>query len=178
MSGGEQMEGIFDAEAHERAERAPRERTNGKRSRAADDTRHMERQDMDFYAPPNQLEVPQAEGFVYRWVAEYVNGAQTPRNVQMRIREGYQRVRIDELPEDFIVDEDIKGDGVARTGGLILMRMPKPRHDARSEYYRKRSSERLHAVNEIQGIAGRNAVEEDRGTGALTGAAAQRFMAT
>jgi len=41
-------------------------------------------------------------------VAEHVNGQQTPRNVQMRLQEQYVRVRIDELPEDFMVDEDMR----------------------------------------------------------------------
>jgi hypothetical protein len=173
------MDDGFDAAAHEAAEaRAPRERTQGKRSRAADDTSHQERADMDFYAPPNQLEVPVSKDFTYRWVAEYVNGGQTPRNVQMRIREGYERVRMDSLPEDFIVDEDLRGDGYARTGGLLLMRVSTARHTARNNYYRNRSEQRLDAVNEVQGIAGRNAVKEDRGTGTLTGEAARRFMSS
>lgn len=172
------MADVFSAEADEAQSRAQRERTNSDRSRASDDTAHVERPGMDFYAPPNQLEVPLSEQFVFRWVAEYVNGNQTPRNVQMRIREGYERVRMENLPEDFIVDEDLRGDGYARTGGLILMRVPRQRHEARNRYYRQRSEDRLDAVNEVQGVAGRNAVKEDRGSGTLTGESARRFMAT
>jgi hypothetical protein len=132
---------------------------------------------MDFYAPPQQLEVPKSDQYDYRWVAEFVMGGQTPRSVQIRIREGYERVRLDTLPEDFIVDEDERQDGFARTGGLILMRIDKRRRNARTKYYRTRSAARLEAADELQGIAGRNAVREDRGTQTLSGADAGRALA-
>jgi hypothetical protein len=148
------------------------------RSRALDDTRRYERPSMDYYAPPNQLRTPEDPEYHFRWIAEYVNGQHMPRNVQTRLQEGYVRVRMDELPEDFLVDEDLKGDGYARTGGLILMRLPVSRKMQRDAYYRKRSQERANSVDELQGVAGRNAVREDRGTRSLTGAEAGRAIAT
>jgi hypothetical protein len=157
------------------AKKAPRVRTSSDRSRAADDTSALDREDLDYYAPPNRLEVPTHPDYVYRWVSEYVNGSHMPGIVQMRLREGYTRVMIDQLPEDFLVDED-KGDGCARTGGLILMRMPARKHAARTNYYRRRSIERLGAANELQGVAGNNSVMEDRGTKTLVGADAGRAL--
>lgn len=156
------------------------------RSRAADarvhDGRHTdERPGMQTWSPATALETPPPKGgYVFRWIAEYVNGAHIPRNVQMALREGYERVGIAELPDDFIVDEDTKGDGYARTGGLILMRMPEDFARQRMAYYRRRSGEALQAANELQGVAGKNAVYEDRGSRTLTGAdgaAALRTMA-
>jgi hypothetical protein len=159
---------------------APREREFelSSRSRALDDTSRKERVSMDYYAPPNQLRVPTDPEYHYRWIAESVNGQQMPRNVQVRLGEGYIRVRMDELPEDFLVDEDAKGDGYARTSGLILMRIPYTRKALRDAYWAKKSRERANSVDTLQGIAGKNAVREDRGTRTLTGAEAGRALAT
>lgn len=159
-------------ESGEAVSRAPRERGQDVRSRVLDDTRRLERPALDEYSPPSVLEVPKSPDYDYRWVAEWVNGSQTPRNVQMRIREGYQRVPISALPEDFMVDEDDKGDGWARTSGLILMRVDKAQNAKRRQFYERRSRSRLNAANELQGLAGKDAVQEDRGTRALTGAEA------
>lgn len=146
-----------------------RERTRAADSRATDTRARDERPPMDAWAPSTALAVPQSHGdYVFRWIAEYVNGVHTPNTVNGALREGYTRVRIDELPEDFIVDEDL-GDGYARTGGLILMRLPKHFAKQRRDYYRKRSRSALQAANELQGVAGKDAVSEDRGTVTLSG---------
>lgn len=165
--------------AEREAALAPREREGQilTRSRVMDDTKRLERQSMDYYAPPNQLRTPYDPEYHFRWIAEHVNGQHMPRNVQMRLQEGYIRVRMDELPEDFMVDEDVKGDGYARTGGLILMRLPVSRKLQRDAYYARKSKERANSVDELQGIAGRNAVREDRGSRSLTGAEAGRALA-
>lgn len=165
--------------AEREAALAPREREGQilTRSRVMDDTKRLERQSMDYYAPPNQLRTPDDPEYHFRWIAEHVNGQHMPRNVQMRLQEGYIRVRMDELPEDFMVDEDVKGDGYARTGGLILMRLPDSRKLQRDAYYARKSKERANSVDELQGIAGRNAVREDRGSRSLTGAEAGRALA-
>lgn len=151
--------------------RSDRERTAANKSRAHDETARQERPPLDHWAPSNTLQVPPNTGeYRYRWIAEYVNGQHMPRNVSSALREGYQRVMISELPEDFIVDEDERGDGFARTGGLILMRLPETFAKQREAYYLKRSGEALKGANLLQGVAGRNAVYEDRGTRTLSGA--------
>ena len=133
---------------------------------------------MDRWSPANVLETPPNTGeYRFRWVAEYVNGAHTPRNVQMKLREGYERVRMSELPEDFLVDED-RGDGYARTGGLILMRLPEKFAQQRQEHYLRRSMDAVRGANELQGVAGRDAVEEDRGTRTLDGVEAGQALAS
>lgn len=166
------------AMAEREARIAPREREyeHDPRGRAGDSSVRMERQSMDYYSPPNQLQVPRDPEYHYRWVAESVNGSQTPRNVQQRLQEGYARVRADQLPEDFLVDEDIKGDGLARTSGLLLMRIPLSRKRARDDFFTRRSRERANSVDELQGVAGSNALREDRGTRSLTGAEAARAL--
>lgn len=153
-------------------DRSDHSRTAAAKSRAADDTAVKERPGVDYWAPSNQLETPSNTGeYRYRWIAEYVNGNFMSRNVQSALREGYQRVKISELPDTFIVDEDL-GDGNARVGGLLLMRIPEKFAQQRASYYGRRSAEALEGANTLQGVAGRNAVYEDRGTRTLSGAEA------
>lgn len=154
------------------------ERTRSADSRAMDSTATKERPPMDRWSPANVLETPpQAGEYRFRWIAEYVNGTHVPRNVQMALREGYERVKIDALPEDFLVDED-RGDGYARTGGLILMRLPEHFAKQREEHYLNRSKSAVNGANELQGLAGHNAVAEDRGTRSLQGAEAGQALAS
>jgi hypothetical protein len=157
---------------------APREREEfiSTRSRAADDTRRMERPSMDAYAPPSQMEIPQDDTYYYRWIRESVNGVADPSNVQKRIRDGYVRVKMSDLPEDFIVDEDLRGDGYARNSGLILMRIPHEKKAQIDAYYLGRSRDRLQGADELQGVAKGDYVREDRGSRSLTGRDAQQAL--
>jgi hypothetical protein len=158
--------------------RSDRERNSSAKGRAADDTKRMERPPLNAWSPANVLETPPNTGeFRYRWIAEHVNGLHTPRNVQMALREGYQRVNVTDLPEDFLVDEDAKGDGYARTGGLILMRLPETVARQRQAYYAEKSLSAVNGANELQGMARENAVAEDRGTRTLDGADGARALA-
>jgi len=150
-----------------------RARSNTTKSREADSTAAMERPPMERWSPANTLEMPKIHGeYRLRWIAEYVNGVHTPRTVQSALREGYERVSVEEFVEPFIVDEDLNGDGFARTGGLILMKIPSKFAEQREAYYRSRSAQGLEGANVLQGIAGQNAVYEDRGTRTLSGAEA------
>lgn len=157
---------------------APREREGQQLSkdRALDDTARLERQSLDYYAPPGQLEVPQTGEYHYRWIAEHVNGTHTPKQVQDRLREGYERVMTDQLPDDFLVDEDRFGDRYARQGGLILMRIPRAKQRAREAYWQRLSQSRENAADALQGIAGRDFVSEDRGSRSYDGAEAGRML--
>lgn len=152
--------------------RSDRDRTAAAKARGADDTKAMERPAMDHWSPSNTLELPPNTGeYRFRWIAEYVNGQHMSRTVSSALREGYERVMISELPETFIVDE-ARDDGYARVGGLILMRLPEKFAQQRQEYYGKRSAESLEGANSLQGVAGKNAVFEDRGTRTLAGSEA------
>ena len=158
---------------------SPRERTDEQaragaaRSRETDDTSYWERADMDSWKPSSQLELPENDAqYVYRWIAEYVNGNLMTNRLTKATREGWQFVRVDDLPEGFIVDEDTKGDGLARVGGLVMARLPRRAAQARQRYYARVSAQALDGADQLQGIAGKHAVKEDRGTRSLDGSAA------
>jgi hypothetical protein len=159
--------------------RDEKSRATTAKSRAADDTARMNSPKMDQWSPPSMLELPPDTGdYVFRWIRESVNGHQDSRSVQMRLREGWQRVNISEVPETFLmaVDENTKGDQFCRTGGLILMRLPRKFAEQRQAYYKSRRQERAFAADVLQGVAGANAVQEDRGSRNLDGAEAGRAL--
>lgn len=162
-----------------RQPRSEASRSSSTQGRARDDTDTFERPLMDRWSPPSMLAVPPDDGeYTFRWVREYVNGQADGRNVQMRLREGWVRVNITDLPDDLLMvaDEDEKGDGYARTGGLILMKMPIRFAEQRREYYRKKAEGAAYAADALQGLAGRNYVQEDRGSRGIEGAAAKQLL--
>lgn len=161
-------------------ERTEKDRASASQDRALDDTKLMERPSIDQWSPSTALETPPPTGgYRYRWIAEAVNGEATTRSVQQAIREKYSRVTLTELHEnhpDFIVDEDLRGDGFARTGGLILMKIPEEIARQREMYYLNRSREGYKAANTLQGINQRDQVVVDNSR-TLEGAQAARRVA-
>jgi hypothetical protein len=148
-------------------------------SRAVDERDNDDRPFMNQWAPPGMLECPPDDAhFTYRWVREYVNGQPDARNVQMRLREGYRRVNIADLPDELLmaVDEDVRGDGVARTGGLLLMKLPLQIAEARREHYRQKTQLASRSVDALQGVAGKDYVKEDRGSRSYEGSDAGRML--
>lgn len=162
-------------------ERTDKDRTSASRDRAAQDTVRMERPSIEQWSPATALETPPPTGgYRYRWIAETINNEPNTRNVQMAIREKYVRVTIDELFEnhpDFIVDEDTRGDGYARSGGLLLMKVQEEIARQREQFYLKRSREGANAANTLQGIKASDAVVDDRSR-RLEGAQAARGVAS
>jgi hypothetical protein len=158
------------------ADRAPSAKSTAQKDRAMDET-----MDLDFYAPPERLMVPKHPDWIFRWVAEFVQGEYQSVNVQKKLMEKYVRVKMEELPEDFLLydptDKRSEQDHFTRFGGLILMRMPRAYYESRRRYYQRISAERLHSANELQGVAGRDAFEEDRGSRAYVGEDAARVHA-
>ena len=104
------------------------------------------------WAPPSRLDAPPApEGFEHRWIRAEVNGYEDKKNVYSKLREGYELVRIDELPEDYQhllpTVEDGKHAGVVSVGGLLLARIPKETLKERADYFRQKARDQLQAVD-------------------------------
>jgi len=104
------------------------------------------------WAPPSRLDAPPApEGFEHRWIRAEVNGYEDKKNVYSKLREGYELVRIDELPEEYQhllpTVEDGKHAGVVSVGGLLLARIPKETLKERADYFRQKARDQLQAVD-------------------------------
>ncbi len=87
------------------------------------------------WAPPSYLDTPNApNGFRHRWVRIEIMGFQDTKNIQGRLRSGYELVRSDEYPnDDFPAIMDGKYAGVIGHGGLVLTRVQEEIAQAREK---------------------------------------------
>ena len=101
------------------------------------------------WTPPSYLDTPNAPaGFRHRWVRVEILGYVDTKNIQGRLRSGYELVRADEFPEDdYPAIPDGKYQGVIGHGGLVLTRVPEEIARQRADYFKKLSSEQIEAVD-------------------------------
>ena len=101
------------------------------------------------WTPPSYLDTPNApEGFRHRWVRVEILGFVDTKNIQGRLRSGYELVRADEYPEeDFPVVADGKYAGVIGHGGLVLTRVPEEIAQQRTDYYMSQAQDQIRAVD-------------------------------
>ena len=70
------------------------------------------------------------------------------KNIQGRLRSGYELVRSDEYPnEDFPAIADGKYAGVIGHGGLVLTRVPEEIARSRQEYFEKQAQDQQTAID-------------------------------
>ena len=101
------------------------------------------------WVPPSSLDAPPApDGFRYRWIRAESVGFQDVKNIQGRIRQGYELVRAEEIENasDYPVVEDGKYKGVIGVGGLLLAKVPTEIAQQRQDYMSNRHKERDEAV--------------------------------
>ena len=91
--------------------------TNKQPTRASQTREKTERKKV--WTPPSYLDTPNApDGFRHRWVRTEVLGYVDTKNVQGRLRSGYELVRADEYGEDeYPVITEGKYSGVIGHGG-------------------------------------------------------------
>ena len=101
------------------------------------------------WTPPSYLDTPNApEGFRHRWVRVEILGYVDTKNIQGRLRSGYELVRADEYPnEDFPAIADGKYAGVIGHGGLVLTRVPEEIARSRQEYFAKQAQDQQTAID-------------------------------
>ena len=111
------------------------ENNNKTTSRASSSRSKTERPKV--WTPPSSLDAPKApDGFRHRWIRAETMGFDDTKNVQGRLRGGYELVRADEYPnQDYPVNKDGKYAGVIGVGGLVLARVPEEIAKSREEYF-------------------------------------------
>jgi hypothetical protein len=90
----------------------------------------------------SSLDAPPApDGFRYRWIRAESVGFQDVKNIQGRIRQGYELVRAEEIENasDYPVVEDGKYKGVVGVGGLLLAKVPEEIAQQRQNYMRSKA---------------------------------------
>ena len=122
---------------------------DNKRASRASQTREKVSQKKKVWTPPSSLDAPPAPtGFRHRWLRAESLGFQDTKNIQGRIRSGYELVRADEYPDsDYPVVEDGKYKGVIGVGGLVLARVPEKIAKSRTDYYQKMHDDKVKAVD-------------------------------
>ena len=95
------------------------------------------------WTPPSSLDAPKApDGFRHRWIRAETMGFDDTKNVQGRLRGGYELVRADEYPDaDYPVQKDGKYAGVIGVGGLVLARVPEEIAKSREEYFAQQTKD-------------------------------------
>ena len=101
------------------------------------------------WTPPSYLDTPNApNGYRHRWVRVEILGFVDTKNIQGRLRSGYELVRADEYPDDdFPVVTDGKYAGVIGHGGLVLTRVPEEIAQQRTDYYMQQASDQQSAID-------------------------------
>ena len=102
------------------------------------------------WVPPSSLDAPPApDGFRYRWIRAESIGFQDVKNIQGRIRQGYELVRAEEIENasDYPVVEDGKYKGVVGVGGLLLAKVPEEIAQQRQNYMRSKAEGMDEAIN-------------------------------
>ena len=101
------------------------------------------------WTPPSYLDTPNApNGYRHRWVRIETLGVADTKNIQGRLRSGYELVRSDEYPdEDFPAITDGKYAGVIGHGGLVLTRVPEEIARSRQEYFERQAQDQQTAID-------------------------------
>ena len=101
------------------------------------------------WTPPSYLDTPNApNGYRHRWVRIETLGVPDTKNIQGRLRSGYELVRVDEYPQDdFPAITDGKYAGVIGHGGLVLTRVPEEIARQRQEYFEKQARDQHDALD-------------------------------
>ena len=122
---------------------------DNKRASRASQTREKVSQKKKVRTPPTSLDATKAQtGFRHRRQRAESLGFNDSKNIQGRLRSGYELVRSDEYPDsDYPIVEDGKYKGVIGVGGLVLARVPEEIAQQRNEYYAKQHSDKVEAMD-------------------------------
>ena len=102
------------------------------------------------WIPPSSLDAPPApDGFRYRWIRAESLGFDDSKNIQGRLRSGYELVRAEEVENasDYPVLDTGKYKGVLGVGGLLLAKVPDEIAAQRTAYIKRRTDGMNEAVD-------------------------------
>ena len=90
------------------------------------------------WTPPSSLDAPKApDGFRHRWIRVETMGFDDTKNVQGKLRSGWELVRADQYPgSEYPIITEGKYKGMIGVGGLVLARIPEEIAKSRDEYFR------------------------------------------
>ena len=100
------------------------------------------------WTPPSSLDAPKApDGYRHRWIRVETMGFDDTKNVQGKLRSGWELVRADEYPgSEYPVIDTGQYKGMIGVGGLVLARIPEEIAESRTEYFRNQTRESNEAL--------------------------------
>ncbi len=101
------------------------------------------------WKPPELLPEPVVEeGFSYRWIRVAILNKDDPRNVSVKLREGWEPVTLEEQPQmKLFVDRSSSKGGNIEIGGLMLCKTPTELVKQRNNYYANQSARQTESVD-------------------------------
>ena len=100
------------------------------------------------WAPPSSLDAPPApDGYKYRWIRAETLGQADNKNLNARLREGFELVRADSDDGQYPTIQEGKYQGVIGVGGLLLMRCPIEVKEDRDAYFRRLTDDQMASVD-------------------------------
>jgi len=101
------------------------------------------------WTPPELLPEPDKQpGFAYRWVRVSMLNNADPRNLSMRLREGWEPVPLNEQPKfKLLADPNSQYKDSIEIGGLLLMKAPEEYVKQRMEYEAQMTQSQADAVD-------------------------------
>jgi len=142
------------------------------------------------YQPASELKIDpeveykfKQEGFKLRWLRYQDANSEDHRNLARRSREGYELVKPEELPEDFVANLDEYESSKRRQsfvtiGDLALAKVPIELAESRKKYYVDQALDAEDAINrEIRENGGGTVpVENSSRSSESTGSKSARFL--
>ena len=100
------------------------------------------------WTPPSSLDAPKApDGYRHRWIRVETMGFDDTKNVQGKLRTGWELVRADQYPgSEYPIINEGKYKGMIGVGGLVLARIPEEIAQQRDEYFRSMTREANEAL--------------------------------
>lgn len=102
------------------------------------------------WKPPNLLPDPNPkDGVVYRWIRTATLGNTDATNVSTRMREGWEPVPAEDVPElQIMVDKNTRFPGNVEVGGLLLCRNSVENSEDRRRYYESVAQNQIRAADQ------------------------------
>jgi hypothetical protein len=102
-----------------------------------------------FWTPAALLpEINKEPGWAYRWIRTSMAGQADAINVNSKLREGWEPVKLSDHPEvHLFADNNSRFSDSIEVGGLILCKTPEEFVDQRSAYYNKQTQSQTDAVD-------------------------------
>ena len=77
-----------------------------------------------------------------------LNGESDARNISMKLREGWEPVKIEEQPQyQLLVNGEGRWKDCVQVGDVLLIKTPEELADQRNDYYLKQSEQQIKAVD-------------------------------